>query len=202
MPGIKQSQVATVVLLILLLISSASAESGDLQSTPHRWLRSFGIVTGFGHAPLSGSAADYEVIPLLYQISIDINPLAKRLRIKSRRSLFEFLIEPLTNVVVRPDTNAEIGCSFHLRYSAKFSSWIAPYLELGVGFLYSTQHISEQGSQFNFTPQLGVGMQFSLNDHYLLSAGYRYRHMSNAGTAKPNRGIDFNMALVGLSYVF
>ena len=202
MARIHLAQVLTVLLLLLLLASSASAGSGERQDTPHRWLRSFGIVTGYGQAPLSRRASDYEVVPLLYQISFDINPLAEKLRIKSRRSLFEFLVEPLTNVVVRPDTNAEIGCSFHLRYSAQFASWIAPYLELGVGFLYSTQHISEQGSQFNFTPQFGIGMQFSLSDHYALSAGYRYRHMSNAGTAKPNRGIDFNMGLVGLTYVF
>jgi len=41
-----------------------------------------------------------------------------------------------------------------------------------------------------------------LIDHYSLSAGYRYRQVTNAGTAAPNRGIDFNRGLVGLTYVF
>lgn len=142
------------------------------------------------------------MVPLLYQFSFDINLLAEKLHIKSHQTNFELLVEPFTNVVVSPGTNAEIGCSFFLRYSVKLSTWIAPYLEVGLGYVYTTQHVHEQGSQSNFLTQPGIGAQFFIGKHYALTVGYRYRHMSNAGMATPNRGVDSHFGIAGLTYVF
>jgi hypothetical protein len=192
----------TIVLLSLFLTSSASAGSDSTSDTPHKWLRSFGVITGFGIAPLDDKSSDYEVVPLLYQFSFDINPLAEKLHIKSRKTNFELLVEPMTNVVISPGTNAEIGCAFFLRYSVTLADWFAPYLEVGTGYIYTTQHVHEQGSQSNFITQPGIGTQFFIGNHYALTVGYRYRHMSNAGMATPNRGVDFHFGIVGLTYVF
>ena len=194
--------ISAFVFCVLLLTSFASAESGTAPDTPHKWFRSFGFTTGYGVASLDKNNDDYEVVPLLLQFSIDINPIAEKLHIKSKITDLELLIEPLANVVVRPGANAEIGCSFPLRYSVRLSSWFSPYVEVGLGFLYTTQHVHEQGSQFNFTTQLGIGTQFTLSDHYALTAGYRFRHMSNAGLSTPNRGVDFHFGVIGLTYIF
>lgn len=190
------------VLLYLFLASSVSAGSDSKSDNPHKWLRSFGFVTGYGTAPLDDTSSDYEVVPLLYQFGFDINPLAEKLGIKSRRTNFELLVEPLTNVVISPGTNAEIGCSFFLRCSVKLATWIAPYIEVGTGYVYTTQHVHEQGSQSNFITQPGIGAQFFIGKHYALTAGYRYRHLSNAGITSPNRGVDFHFGIVGLTYLF
>jgi len=202
MPHKSRFNFVTIALLSLILPLSASAGSDSSSETPHKWLRSFGFVTGYGIAPLDDKSSDYEVVPLLYQFSFDINPLAEKLHIKSRRTNFELLVEPMTNVVVSPDTNAEIGCSFFLRYSVKLATWFCPYLEVGTGYVYTTQHVHEQGSQSNFITQPGIGTQFFLGKHYALSVGYRYRHMSNAGMTTPNRGVDSHFGVVGLTYVY
>ena len=186
MSRMKVFNVISFFFLFFFLASSASAGSDSTPETPHKWLRSFGVVTGYGIAPLEDNSSDYEVVPLLYQFSFDINLLAEKLHIKSHQTNFELLVEPFTNVVVSPGTNAEIGCSFFLRYSVKLSTWIAPYLEVGLGFVYTTQHVHEQGSQSNFLTQPGIGAQFFIGKHYALTVGYRYRHMSNAGMATPN----------------
>jgi hypothetical protein len=202
MPRNNFATICALVCFFLFLTSFASAQSDILQDTPHKWFRSFGFTTGYGVAPLDKKDDDYEVVPLLLQFSFDINPLAEKLHIKSKITDLELLIEPLANVVVRPSANAEIGCSFPLRYSLKIAPWITPYVEIGLGFIYTTQHVHEQGSQFNFTTQLGIGTQFPLSDHYALTAGYRFRHVSNAGLSTPNRGVDFHFGVIGLTYIF
>ena len=195
--------ILTALCLFLILSAYASAQSvQNANTSPHKWFRSFGFTTGYGSASLDKKDDDYEVIPLLLQFTLDINPIAEMLHIKTKITDLELLIEPLANVVVRPSANAEIGCSFPLRYSVRLSSWFSPYVEVGLGFLYTTQHVHEQGSQFNFTTQLGIGTQFTLSDHYALTAGYRFRHMSNAGLSTPNRGVDFHFGVIGLTYIF
>lgn len=202
MPKNSLAAVCMIVSLILFLTSYALAKSDTSPDSSHKWFRSFGFTTGYGSAPLDNKDDDYEVLPLLFQFGLDINPLAEKLRIKSNKTDLELLIEPFANFIARPSANAEIGCSFPLRYSVKLASWIAPYVEFGLGFIYTTQHVHEQGSQFNFTTQLGIGTKFFLSDHYALSAGYRFRHMSNAGLDSPNRGVDFHFGVIGLTYIF
>jgi opacity protein-like surface antigen len=159
------------------------------------------LLSGYGTASLEKKSSDYEVIPFLPQFGFDINPLAEKLSIKPRGT-FEFLVEPLVNVVINPDTNAEVGCSFLLKYSGKITSRIAPYVEGGLGMIYTTQHTHEQGTQFNFTSQAGIGLQFFVNDCWALTGGYRVRHMSNADIDDDNSGIDHHFALIGMSYFF
>jgi opacity protein-like surface antigen len=198
----KNSFVTMCAIVYLFLTSFASAQSDLTPETSHKWFRSFGFTTGFGSASLDKKGDDYEVVPLLFQFSLDINPLAEKLHIKSNITDLELLIEPFANFITRPSANAEIGCSFPFRYSVKLAPWIAPYVEIALGFIYTTQHVHEQGSQFNFTTQLGIGTQFSLSKHYALTAGYRFRHMSNAGLSTPNRGLDFHFGIIGLTYIF
>ena len=202
MPKNSLASVFAIVYLLLFLTSYASAQTDSPSDTSHKWFRSFGFTTGYGSASLDKKDDDYEVVPLLLQFSLDINPIAEKLHIKSNITDLEFLIEPFANFIARPSANAEIGCSFPFRYSVKLAPWIAPYVEIGLGFIYTTQHVHEQGSQFNFTTQLGIGTQFPLTDHYALTAGYRFRHMSNAGLDSPNRGVDFHFGVIGLTYIF
>ena len=202
MPKFRLATMCAIICLFLVLPLHASAEPGSTADTLHKWFRSFGFTTGYGVAPLDKKDEDYEVVPLLFQFSLDINPLAQKLHIKSKITDLELLIEPFANFIKRPSANAEIGCSFPLRYSVKLAPWIAPYVEVGLGFIYITQHVHEQGSQFNFTTQLGIGTQFPLSDHYAFTVGYRFRHISNAGLTSPNRGVDFHFGVIGLTYLF
>ena len=194
--------ICVIFCLILFLASAASAQTDSTSDTSHKWFRSFGFSTGFGSASLDKKDDDYEVVPLLFQFSFDLNPFAEKLHIKSTITDLELLIEPFANFIARPSANAEIGCSFPFRYSVKIAPWIAPYVEIGLGFIYTTQHVHEQGTQYNFTTQLGIGTKIFLSDYYSLTAGYRFRHMSNAGLASPNRGVDSHFGIIGLTYIF
>jgi hypothetical protein len=55
---------------------------------------------------------------------------------------------------------------------------------------------TDLGEDFQFTSH--IGLAWYITDH--LSVGYRFQHMSNAGLAKPNPGL--NVEMLELSYHF
>jgi opacity protein-like surface antigen len=116
--------------------------------------------------------------------------------------MLECVVEPFLNAVTGPDTNGEAGCSLLLKYSDRVTSRIAPYIEGGVGMIYTTQHTHEQGTQCNFLCQGGAGLQFFIHEKLALIGGYRYRHMSNAGIDDDNEGVDHHFVLLGVSCFF
>ena len=188
-------------LLVVFTITPVWAESDTTPEESHKWLREISLMTGFGTASLEKKSGDYEIIPVLPQFGFDINPLLEKMNITPGGTL-EFVTEPIINVVIGPDYETEVGFSLLLKYSDKITSRIAPYVEGGVGIIYSGLHTHEQGTQYNFLTQVGVGLQCFLNDNFALTGGYRFRHMSNAGITDDNSGINHNFFLVGLSYFF
>jgi hypothetical protein len=73
------------------------------------------------------------------------------------------------------------------------------WLEGGIGPTFISQYdfgLVNFGEQLQFTSFVGVN--FDLTPHWRL--GYRFQHMSNAGFAKSNPGLNLNM--FALSYAF
>jgi opacity protein-like surface antigen len=59
------------------------------------------------------------------------------------------------------------------------------------GYMYSTQAIpTDDAGSFNFTFDLGAGLEFYLSNSRSIRADYRYHHISNHDTANDNPGID------------
>src|SRR4030042_3742261 len=102
--------VISLGLLAVFLVSLTPSES---DATPpedkhHKWLREIGLLTGYASAPLTKKTGDYEVIPLLPQFGFDIHRLVHKLNLKPN-GVFSFMVEPLMNVVINPDTNEGVG---------------------------------------------------------------------------------------------
>ena len=77
---------------------------------------------------------------------------------------------------------------------------IEPFLTSGGGFLYFNHRMFGTTQQFNFTAQLGGGVQlFTSSRRTALDLGYKYHHISNANLANQNPGLDSHMLFVGLS---
>lgn len=77
-----------------------------------------------------------------------------------------------------------------------------PYAEAGIGVHLASakriNHDREFGSHFNFGTHVGFGVLFGDNGQYDL--GYRFQHISNAGTSSPNDGINFHQVLLRYNY--
>src|SRR6266498_5464415 len=74
-----------------------------------------------------------------------------------------------------------------LGFKVNFSqqSWIKPFVAASVGFLYFQDDVPvPRSSRFNFTPEIGLGLQFFLTPKRALTIGYKLHHMSNANTGR------------------
>jgi hypothetical protein len=78
---------------------------------------------------------------------------------------------------------------------------IQPVVTVLGGYMFSTRRIPvSDASSANFTLSIGAGFEFYRSATRSIRAEYRYHHISNAGTAHENPGIDNQ--LIQVSYVF
>ncbi len=77
---------------------------------------------------------------------------------------------------------------------------IAPYFETGGGLLYSASSVPTGTSRINFTPQGAFGFQVFTRERRSVSFDARYVHISSAGLASPNPGIDTLQFRIGLNW--
>lgn len=73
-----------------------------------------------------------------------------------------------------------------------------PFLEFGGGLLFTNSDVPENTSQFNFTPQLRFGVELARPHGQAFALAFQYVHISNANTAKRNRG--YNSLHMQLGY--
>jgi hypothetical protein len=78
--------------------------------------------------------------------------------------------------------------------------------EAGAGLMYADHNLPGEGhgTQWNFTPQFGVGVTWKLDENWHLVAGVRAFHASNAGLAGDDRhpGSNALMGWVGTMWVW
>jgi lipid A 3-O-deacylase len=65
-----------------------------------------------------------------------------------------------------------------------------PYVEGGIGAIYTQFRVKGQGLHYNFNPLLGVGYELPQEDGKNLFAAIRLHHISNAGFDHENRGVN------------
>jgi Lipid A 3-O-deacylase (PagL) len=69
------------------------------------------------------------------------------------------------------------------------------------GYMYSTTQIPiDQAGSFNFTFDLGAGIELYRSKSQSIRAEYRFHHISNHGTAEENPGIDNGLFQVTYSF--
>ncbi len=57
----------------------------------------------------------------------------------------------------------------------------------------------ERGVPFNFTLELGGGIEIIILENISLTAGYKYHHMSNGQFGEVNPGVDSNIFYTGFT---
>ncbi len=72
-----------------------------------------------------------------------------------------------------------------------------PYVEAGIGGIYTEFRVKGQGLYFNFNPQAGIGTEIRSGSTTYLAA-IRLHHISNGGLDHENRGINSVMFVIGI----
>lgn len=67
---------------------------------------------------------------------------------------------------------------------------LRPYVEGGIGAIYTQFRVKGQGLHYNFNPLLGVGCELPQEDGKNPFAAIRLHHISNAGFYHENRGVN------------
>jgi opacity protein-like surface antigen len=62
--------------------------------------------------------------------------------------------------------------------------------------------IREIASDFTFLVWGGAGVSYFVTDRTALYGGYRFQHVSNGNTDRPNRGFESHTAVAGVSIFF
>jgi len=79
---------------------------------------------------------------------------------------------------------------------------IHPLIETAGGIVASTEPVpirSMDATGLNFLFYLGGGLRFQIHERGAVTLGYRFLHISNAGTTNFNPGLDNNVFYIGYS---
>jgi hypothetical protein len=72
---------------------------------------------------------------------------------------------------------------FGFRYHFSPPKTFNPYIEVGIGLLFSSDDVPEDGTSINFTPRAGAGVLIRLGESQTrLDLGIGWHHISNAST--------------------
>ncbi len=114
----------------------------------------------------------------------------------------EIGLEPFYQKYTDPKPAFWAGMAAVFRYHFLALGRVVPYAELAGAAGGTDLRVREIDSDFSFLLWGGVGASFFVSDATALSAGYRYEHNSNGNTARPNRGWESHVGVVGVSYYF
>jgi hypothetical protein len=112
-----------------------------------------------------------------------------------------FGIEGMFSRIFQTTHSMELGGGLLLRYRLAFPR-LQPYAELEGGMLYTDLRHFDLSSHVLFSAQGAVGVQVPVAGGFALTAGYRFRHVSNAGQSRINPGLNSNLLVAGVAYAF
>jgi hypothetical protein len=99
-----------------------------------------------------------------------------------------------------PEERVALGLTPVVVYNLKSISLPHWFLEGGVGLFYTDVRVPGFGSHWVFSPQLGFGRTFELNQKQAIQVRLRYHHLSNAYLNPNNTSIDSIMIMVGMDF--
>jgi lipid A 3-O-deacylase len=97
-----------------------------------------------------------------------------------------------------------VGFTPKIKYTFVALDRIRPYAEFAGGPFWTdlAGKIPEESSRFNFVLTAGFGVSYFLTDQAAFNVGYRFQHISNAGTRYPNLGLNSSLPFGGFSFYF
>jgi lipid A 3-O-deacylase len=89
----------------------------------------------------------------------------------------------------------------NLKWNFTHSATTIPYLEIGGGVLFSNHQVPGGTNDVNFMTHAALGFHFFVRPKQALTLTTRYEHISNAGLATPNPGINTVQFTVGWNWL-
>jgi lipid A 3-O-deacylase len=97
-----------------------------------------------------------------------------------------------------------VGFTPKIKYTFVALDRFRPYVEFAGGPFWTDLggKIPEESSEFNFIVTAGIGLSYFITSQTAINIGYRFHHISNAGTHYPNYGLNSSLPFGGFSFYF
>jgi lipid A 3-O-deacylase len=120
------------------------------------------------------------------------------------RGRFEYAVDAVPVFLIFQPANTAYGLGFDplgLKWNFERQGRISPYLELTGGAVFTNHDVPAGTNTVNFMDQAALGMHI-LGEKHNVSLELRYMHISNAGLATPNPGINTVQVRLGVGRFF
>jgi lipid A 3-O-deacylase len=117
---------------------------------------------------------------------------------------FEYAVDAVPVFVIFQPANTAYGLGFDplgLKWNFERQGRISPYLELTGGAVFTNHEVPAGTNTVNFMDQAALGIHI-LGEKHNVSLELRYMHVSNAGLATPNPGINTVQVRFGVGRFF
>jgi len=114
----------------------------------------------------------------------------------------QIFAEPYAALITTPTKTYYVGLDLILRHTLLVWNRVSPYIEGGAGIIHTNLRQRALGGTIEFTPQVGAGFYVHLTERLALNVGYRFHHISNAGTASQNLGVNSHKPYGGFTWFF
>jgi opacity protein-like surface antigen len=113
-----------------------------------------------------------------------------------------FVVEGIVSIADAEDTGCELGFTPMLKITLPLGRAAMFFLEGGAGMISESFDSPAVAHSFNFTPQVGAGLDIALMPRLGLTLAYRFRHSSNAGIYDENPAFNCHFVHAGVTYYY
>ena len=187
-----------LILALLVFILSLFAPGARAQAGPVEGGHEIQFWTGGGHG-LNGSQSDDGLWNLGFRYGWILTAPHGPGFLRGR---LEYAVDAVPSFVICQKQNTAYGVGvdpFAFKWIIDRPSSVTPYFEIGGGTLFTNTNVPAGTSRINFTTSAALGLHFLQSKHNL-SAEVRYMHISNAGLATPNPGINTIQIRLGFGW--
>jgi hypothetical protein len=120
------------------------------------------------------------------------------------RGRFEYAVDAVPVFLIFQPANTAYGVGFDplgLKWNFQRHGRISPYLELCGGTVFTDHNVPTGANTVNFTDQAAFGVHI-LGPRHNVSLELRYMHISNAGLANLNPGVNTVQVRLGVGRFF
>ena len=181
--------VVGLAFFVLMLFNKTSlAEDQDTEEVPTR----HGFALSYGNTFHPDNNIGF--ILANYLVMFDYDKIWPHSAPENLRFKLEFSLGSTTTPDNWPMASACMLALYYLDFLD--SEAVRPYIEGGIGLIYTGFRVEGQGSRLNFNPKAGFGFEFPIGRETLFTS-LRWDHLSNAYLNRDNTSVDSVILMFG-----
>ncbi len=192
-------RITVIVLVLLCACALVSAQSLPSASMPKgAW--DFGV-SAVGGSSVSGGVEGVHVASLGFRVGKILTEEHGGGSWWQGNLEYAFDVHPFNYYLLDPQN--VYGASFsplNLKWNFTKPRTTSPYIELNGGVLFTNHDLPPSTNSVNFQSGVGVGLQTFIREKRAITVGAKYQHISNAGLANLNPGINTLQFTLGFNW--